>query len=221
MLFRSPRNLFRKGSTGAGVEERLRQSRNTQLAQDWSRDGRFVLYNEIAPDTHFDIWVLPVTPEGKPEADAKLYIRTPFNEQEGSFSPETSISGPRWVAYDSDESGRYEVYVDSFPEPRGKLRISTDGGTYPKWSPGGRELYYVSRDSKLMAVSLKMGTDSVEPSAPRELFSLSRVDTGESPYEVAADGRRFLVRAPPQRQAAQPLAVIVNWAAALKKGAAE
>jgi eukaryotic-like serine/threonine-protein kinase len=215
-----PRNLFRKKSTGAGDEERIRQSRNTQLAEDWSRDGRFVSYYEIAADTHFDLWVLPVTPDGKPEADPRPYIRTPFNEWHGIFSPETNPgSGPRWVAYESDESGRYEIYIDSFPEPRGRVRISKDGGLYPEWSPDGRELYYVSRDSKLMAVSLKMGTNALEPSAPRELFSLRAVDTGQRPYEVAPDGKRFLVRAVPQRQSAQPLTVIVNWPAALKQAA--
>jgi eukaryotic-like serine/threonine-protein kinase len=216
-----PRNLFRKDSTGAGHEERIRQSRNTQLAEDWSRDGRFVLYYEIAPVTNNDLWVLPVTPDGKPAGDARPYLRTPFNEWEGRFSPETNPgSGPRWVAYASNESGRNEIYVDSFPEPTGRVRISTDGGEYPEWGPGGRELYYVSRDSKLMAVSLKMGTGALEPSAPRELFSLRAVDTGNNPYEVASDGKRFLVGATPQRQAAQPLTVIVNWAAALKQGAA-
>jgi dipeptidyl aminopeptidase/acylaminoacyl peptidase len=223
ILFSSgfPRNLFRKDSTGAGHEERITQSRNTQLADDWSRDGRFVLYNEIAPDTNNDLWVLPVTPDGKPGGDARPYLRTPFSERHGSFSPETNPgSGPRWVAYESNESGRYEIYIDSFPEPRGRVRISTNGGEYPEWSPDGRELYYVSPDSKLMAVSLKMGTNTLEPSAPRELFSLRAVDTGQNPYEVAADGRRFLVRAVPQRQSAQPLTVIVNWPALLKKGAA-
>jgi hypothetical protein len=91
---------------------------------------------------------------------------------------------------------------------------------YPQWGPGGRELFYVSLDFKLMAVSLKLGADSVEPSAPRELFPLPIVDSGWSPYETAADGQRFLVRAVPQQQASQPLTVIVNWPALLKKGAA-
>jgi eukaryotic-like serine/threonine-protein kinase len=135
------------------------------------------------------------------------------------LSRNESWLGPRWVAYESNESGRYEIYIDSFPEPKGRVRISTDGGEYPEWSPDGRELYYVSRDSKLMAVGLKMGTDSVEPSTPRESFSLRATETGQSPYEVAADGRRFLVRATPQRQAAQPLTVIVNWPALFKQGA--
>jgi hypothetical protein len=185
---------------------------------DWSRDGRFVLYFEIAPGTNRDLWVLPVTPDGKPapETKARPYVRTPFTEWHARFSPEPS---PRWVAYQSNESGRFEVYIDSFPEPRNKIRISTEGGQYPQWGPGTRELFYVSPDYKLMSVSLKLGADSVEPSTPHELFLLPAIDDGlSSPYDVASDGQRFLVRATPQQQPTQALSVIVNWPALLKKG---
>ncbi|HEV2198793.1 MAG TPA: protein kinase [Bryobacteraceae bacterium] len=207
-------NLLSKESSGAGDEQRLTQSPNVQDPSDWSADGRWSLYYAIAPETGFDLWVLPMTPDGKPAGQAKPYLRTPFNENRGRFSPGPS---PRWVAYQSDDSGRYEVYIQAFPEPRAKFRISTGGGQYPQWGPGGRELFYVSPDLKLMAVSLKLGADSVEPSTPRELFPLPIVDNGWSPYDVAPDGQRFLVRAVPQQQASQPLTLIVNWPALLKK----
>jgi len=209
-------NLFRKESSGAGNEQRLTQSPNIQNPTDWSSDGRWALYFEFAPDTALDLWVLPMGPEGKPAGQAKPYLRTPFSESWGRFSPEPS---PRWVAYQSDESGRSEVYIQAFPEPRGNFRISTGGGQYPEWGSGGRELFYVSSDFKLMAVSLKLGADSVEPSTPRELFPLPAVDSGWPPYDTAPDGQRFLVRAVTQQQASQPLTVIVNWPALLKKGA--
>jgi hypothetical protein len=156
-----------------------------------------------------------VTPEGRPAEAAKPtpYLRTPFYEGQGRFSPETN-----WVAYTSDESGRYEVYIDTFPERRRKTPISTGGGQYPAWGAGGRELYFLSPDFKLMAVSLKLEPDSVEPSAVRELFPLPAVDTGYNPYEATPDGQRFLVRATPLQQAAEPLTVIVNWPALLRKG---
>jgi hypothetical protein len=160
-----------------------------------------------------------MTPQGRPAEGAKSisYLRTPFYEVQGRFSPETN---PHWVAYVSDESGRYEVYIDTFPERRRKTPISTGGGMYPAWGASGREVYYVSPDFKLMAVSLKLGTDFVEASAPRELFPLPGVENGYSPYEPAADGQRFLVRATPPQQTAEPLTVIVNWPALMKKGAA-
>ena len=219
ILFASsgPQNLFRKESSGAGNEQRLTQSPNIQVSTDWSADGRWALYHEIAPDTARDLWVLPITPEGRPAGQAKPYLRTPFNEWNGRFSPEPS---PRWVAYQSDESGRYEVYIQAFPEPRGKVPISTGGGQYPEWGPGGRELFYVSPDFKRMAVSLKLGADSVEPSTPREMLPLPVVDNGASLYDTTPDGQRFLVRAVSQQQASQPLTVIVNWPALLKQGAA-
>jgi Tol biopolymer transport system component len=217
VLFSSgtPRNLFRKDSSGAGNELRVSQSANNQFGMDWSSDGRWVLYSEITSATQRDLWVLPVAPGGAPVPDAtpKFYLRTPYNEHVGRFSPEAP---PKWVAYQSDETGRYEVYIQSFPEPRGATRISTGGGHYPQWGEGGRELFYVSLDNKLMAVNLKLGVDRVEASPPRELFVLPIAEDGFSPYCADPGGQRFLVRSTP-RTAAEPLTVIVNWPALLKK----
>ena len=120
------------------------------------------------------------------------------------------------MAYTSDESGRDEVYVQAFPEPRGKFQISTGGGLHPEWSPDGRELYFAAADNKLMAVGLKLGTDSVVPSTPRELFAVPAASGPFQKYAVAPDGKRFLVLAP--AGGSQPLEVIVNWPALLKKG---
>jgi dipeptidyl aminopeptidase/acylaminoacyl peptidase len=212
------RGLFFKDAGGAGSEQPL-ESSAYWIPYDWSRDGRFIVYAEVSPGTGADLWFLPVTPEGRPAAGAKprSYLRSPFFEALARFSPETN---PRWVAYVSDESGRYEVYVDTFPERHRKTPISTGGGLYPEWGADGRELYYTSPDLKLMAVSLKLGAESVEPSTPRELFPLPAVDTGYSPYQATSDGKRFLVRATPQQQAAEPLTFIVNWPALMRKAAA-
>jgi hypothetical protein len=215
----TPYNLYRKEASGAGNEQRLTNGPNLQGATDWSRDGRWILYTENGPDTQKDLWVLPMTAAGTiPEgAKPRSYLRTPANESGGRFSPEQS---PRWIAYQSDESGRNEVYVRAFPEPHGKFQISTAGGSYAQWGESGRELFYVSPTNRLMAVRLELGSDSVEPSAPRELFQLPSVDYyADRPYEVTADGRRFLVVAP--LHSLQPLTVIVNWPALLKKSASQ
>ena len=215
VMFRAgpPFNLYRKEASGAGTEQRVTESANRQWPNDWSRDGRLVLYYEIAPETQRDLWVLPVTPDGKPETGAKprAYLRTRFNEYQARFSPEAS---PRWVAYTSDESGRNEVYVQAFPEPRGKFQISTGGGTYPEWSPDGRELYFVSAEGKLMVAALKVGADSVAASTPRELFAVPPAGSFQ-PYAIAPDGKRFLVRAPVG--GSQPLEVVANWTALMKQ----
>jgi Tol biopolymer transport system component/predicted Ser/Thr protein kinase len=214
----APRNLFRKEASGTGAEQRLNQSPDNQYASDWSRDGRWLIYHQVSPGTGRDLWVMAMTAGGNVAAgDApRPYLKTPFNESWGRFSPEMP---PRWVAYHSDESGRAEVYIQAFPEPRSKVQVSTGGGQYPQWGAGGRELFYVSLDNKLMAASLKFGADSVEPSSPRELFALPVIESGLSPYDTTPDGQRFLVRATPE-YVGQPLTVIVNWPALMKNDAA-
>jgi hypothetical protein len=206
--------LFRKPS-GVGTEQALQFSPAVaHWATDWSHDGRSLLYFDIVPETQHDLWTLDTNPNGEPIPNSKPrpYLRTVFRETWGRFSPEAS---PRWVAYQSDETGKFEVYIQAFPEPRGPIPISTAGGEYPQWGAGGRELFYVSLESRLMAVSLKITGDSIEPSAPHELFPLPVADMGFSPYEAAPDDRRFLVRATPGLET-QPLTVIVNWPALLK-----
>jgi Tol biopolymer transport system component/DNA-binding winged helix-turn-helix (wHTH) protein len=213
VLFASdvPLNLFRKDASGAGEEQRLTRSPNPQFAMDWSRDGRFILYDEEAvPGNQRSLWILPVAPG---DAKPRPYLRTTFNEDMGQFSPDT-----RWVAFQSDETGRYEIYIDTFPEPREKVRISAGGGVLPQWGGDGRELFYISPDSLLMSVSLKPRGGSLVPSVPHALFPLLVMDTDVSPYEVARDGQRFLVLDTAQ-QGTQPLTVIVNWPALLNKAA--
>src|SRR5262249_48304647 len=149
--------LFRKDSGGSSEEQRVIDG--PKYAHDWSRDGRFLIYQENAPGTQRDLWVLPFTPEGKVPANAKPapYLRTEFSEWNARFSPEPS---PRWLAYQSNETGRYEVYITAFPEPRAKFPISTGGGQYPEWGAGGRELFYLAPDNKLMAVDLTITGDT-------------------------------------------------------------
>ena len=207
-----PFTMYRKDSSGAGSEERLIQTANTQIPNDWSRDGRFILYHGGSQGHRLGtLWILPMRPsEGQPRS----YGQTEFAEDMGRFSPDG-----HWIAFQSNESGRNEVYVDSFPEPRGRVRISTSGGTFPQWGASGRELFYVSADSKLMSVSLGLSAHSVKPSAPRVLFALGPYDAGLNPYIAARDGQLFLVNEWIENK--PPLTVIVNWPALVKKAAAQ
>jgi eukaryotic-like serine/threonine-protein kinase len=211
IVYRWRNAIYRKDPSGAGEEQRVTQAPALQSPTDWSRDGRMILFNQFSAGTATDLWVLPVTPDGNATGQARAYLHTQFSEQDGQFSPETN---PNWVAYSSNESGQYEVYVQAFPEARGKFQISSGGGRFPKWGAAGRELFYVSQNDKLMAVDLKLGADSLEPSAPRELFPLPTPTINFIPYDVTADGARFLVQAPPQQ--ASSLAVIVDWPALVK-----
>jgi hypothetical protein len=206
--------------TGTGGQALVLSGTNLRLATDWSRDGSTIFYYERFPAaTKSDLGTLAVTADGKVKDGAKprLYLSTPAQEAWARFSPEAN---PRWAAYQSDESGRDEVYIDTFPERRGAVRVSTGGGTYPQWGPisGDRsELFYVSGDSKLMVADLRLVQGRVEASPPHELFALAPAEAsaGSSPYDTAPDGQRFLVRTPVDT--IRPLTVVVNWPTLLKK----
>jgi dipeptidyl aminopeptidase/acylaminoacyl peptidase len=210
----APFNIFRINADGAGAEERVTQSPANQYISDWSNDGRFIIYAQMTGDTGYDLWTLEVTPEGKAVrgASPKPYVRAPFDQGEARFSPDD-----RWVAYESNDSGQSEIYVQAFPDPRNKFSVSIGGGTYPAWGDGGRELYYVSNDRKLMVVALTFGAGGIEASRPRELFPVPPTIAG-APFDLAPDGRRFLTMA--AGSTSQPLNVVVNWAALVKPPAA-
>ncbi|HYG09639.1 MAG TPA: hypothetical protein VD835_06675, partial [Pyrinomonadaceae bacterium] len=201
-------NLYQKLSSGAGGEELLLKTEDAKFANDWSPDGRHVLYNAMSRQS-FDLWVLPLFGERRPEP----FLRTDFQEVSGRFSPDG-----RWIAYVSDESGRFEVYVQSFPASGGKWQVSNGGGASPRWRRDGRELFYLSADGKLMAVEVDGSSDTFESGVPGPLFE-PRVGaiSGDSPYDVAADGRRFLVKVLVEENAPAPITVVLNWTTDLKR----
>jgi len=142
-------------------------------------------------------------------------LNGPFAEWQGRFSPE---SNPRWVAYQSDETGRNEIYIASFPDARRKLQVTAGGGTFPQWGPDGRELFYISGDGVLTVVSLRSGPDGLEPTSPQPLFPLAVPMYTASPFEVSPDGKRILVN---QAQPNTELDVVVNWPLLLQRQAAQ
>ena len=211
-------SIFWIRSDGAGEPQRLLESRNVVVPWSFSPDGRHLAYVEISPETGSDIGILPLDttdPDrpkpGKPEP----FLRTPADETIPGFSPDG-----RWIAYRSNESGINEIYVRPFPASvAGKWQISTGGGRFPIWGTHGKEIFYLTPQSRLMAVSLKLGAGSVEASAPHELFALPAGEHSLFPYDVTADGQRFLVATAPS-QSPDPLSVIANWPALLKRGSA-
>ena len=202
----APFNLYSKDAGGANAAQRLTESPNNQFSNDWSADGHWILFQENV-DGRTTLFALPAPPGN---GRATRYSRTDFNERFGRFSPDG-----RWVAFESDESGQFEVYVDSFPEPRGKIRISTNGGHSAQWGPGGRELFYVSADSMLMSAGMKLGPRDVEPSPLQALMRVNTVRGGGSAYAPSLDGQRFLVAEP--EKTVRPLRVIANWPALLHR----
>jgi len=157
-------------------------------------------------DTGFDIYILPTFGDRKPFAFAK----TSFNEFWPVFSPDG-----RFLAYQSNESGRNEIYVQTFPGPGGKWQVSTAGGAEAKWRGDGKEIQYRALDQNLMAVDVK--TDGgFEAGVPKALFP-ARVQPGiaRNRYVAASDGQRFLIVAPLKRESMTPTTVVLNWFAEL------
>ena len=196
-------NVYQKSSGGTGDDELLLKTPNNKLLNDWSADGRYLLYQESDPKTKEDLWVLPLFGDRKP----MRVLGTPFSEQNASFSPDG-----RWIAYESDENGTRHAYVQSFPVSGGKWQISTTFGAVPRWRPDGKELFF-GADGPLMAVDLT-GTvpgGQFKAGAPRELFQ-GLLPLGPHNYDVTPGGRRFLLLAAPTLSAGgSPIVVVLNW----------
>jgi Tol biopolymer transport system component len=171
---------------------------------DWSPDGRFILYGLAQKGGTQDIWVL----RSDDWRSRYAWLATPFDEAEARFSPDG-----RWVAYESNETGRREVFVRRFDPPGSRWQVSSQGGTAPKWSADGRELYFVSLDHQLMAVNVDVGS-TFDASAPRPLFELRRLQPNPqwpTPYAVSSDRQRILIGAVVDEGGDSPMSVVLNW----------
>ncbi|MGH9366633.1 MAG: protein kinase domain-containing protein [Thermoanaerobaculia bacterium] len=201
-------DLFEKTSSGEGEEKLLLENKEMKLASDWSRDGRYIAYSSRNPKTNWDVWVLPTFGDRKPIP----VVVGQFTEQVPAFSPDG-----RFLAYQSNESGRMEIYAQSFPGPGGKWQVSTAGGSDPVWRADGKELFYRAPDQKLMAVDIRIA-ESFQAGIPQPLF-LGRVQPGtaRNKFLATADGQRFLFVAPLGREAMTPTTVVLNWNAGLAR----
>ncbi len=206
-------DLYLKASNGTGEDELLFESKDAKGPTDWSRDGRFLIFVNTDAKTSEDLWALPVTGDKKPIP----LLRTQYREGQAQLSPDS-----RWLAYASNESGQYQVYVQPFAPGRdtpmtGKWQISTTGGEQPRWRGDGKELFYLDRDRKVMAVDVRATAQSFDRGAPRGLFD-SRINNFSRAYAPSPDGARFLMPVPQgARGEAPPLTVVVNWLSGVKK----
>jgi len=206
LIFSSPRNGFRdiyvKPSDGSREEKPLWISPSIKSPTSWSMDGKYLLFTDDN-----DVKILPLAGKKEPIP----YLVSKFREHFACFSP-----NDKWVAYMSDESGQWEIFVQAFPKSGGKWQISQNGGSQPRWGRKGKELFYIAPDKTLMSV--KVRTDGpFTAGIPKPLFK-TQVDNYENPnrYDVASDGKRFLINAPDKQSAASPVIVVVNWDAELQ-----
>jgi len=203
--------LYQKAASGLGAEKLLLNG--VGAPTDWSLDGRFIFYTALRDKSRGNIWVLPLADPAKPYP----LLNTAFEALQAQLSPDG-----RWLAYVSDESGSYEIYVQAFTQSgpdAGKLggdkrRISAAGGSQPRFRRDGQELFYVAADGVMMAVKRNGATFET----PKALFK-TRILTGlikpGIDYDVTADGQRFLIGT--QLGDATPVSVILNWTAGVKK----
>ena len=203
--------IFVRSASGGGEEELLAQSKiNVLVLNDWSPDGRYLMYTAGSPQTKLDLMLLPLTGDRKPAP----YLRTPSIERHGQFSPDG-----KWIAYSSNDSGRSEIYVQSFPAGPAKWPVSNGGGGFPRWRRDGKELFYLSPDNRIMAASVRAGPQGLEFGVPVALLRVGE-PTGNLayPYDVAPDGQRILALVPGGAPGdAATLTVLLNWETKLKK----
>jgi serine/threonine protein kinase len=197
-------DLHVKPVVGSERSERLFRAPGPQNPQDWSPDGRYVLYREEQPKG--GLWALPLTGDRKPIRVSE----TGFDEAAGEFSPDG-----RWIAYQSNESGRFEIYVQRFPSPQRRWRVSTDGGVQARWRHDGRELFYITPSNRLMAVpvQLDVANSTATIGTPVPLFTAPLGGSPQSEinrqYSVSPDDRRFLLDT--RLEITLPITVILNW----------
>lgn len=195
--------IFWKPADGSGSEEKLIGGEHPRVAQEFSRDGRFLAFSEVHPETGWDLWVLSLEGDRKPVP----FLKTPFAEAQPTFS----VDG-RWIAYTSNESGRFEIYVRPHPGPGRKIQVSPSGGSEPLWSRDGRELFYRSGD-RMLAVPVRRDPD-LSFGTPQILFE-SRAFRDTDPefrqYDVAPDGRFVMIEKEPAGTSRPQLRLVLNW----------
>ncbi len=197
-------NLYWQSADGAGDAERLTTSDHPQRAFSWTPDGKTLAFADIDPINRADIWVV----RGDDRKPRPL-VKTPFEDTGPAFSPDG-----RWIAYMSNQSGQYEVYVQAFPSGGRRWQVSTGGGALPFWNPKGGELLYQSRSGRdVMAVAVTTSPE-FRPGTPARLF-----ETTDQLFDVMPDGRFVMVRLNP-RAAVTELEVVFNWFEEVRRKAA-
>ena len=200
--------LFIKSSANIGNEDVLLADGSDKYPLSFSPDGKFLLYQVTRPAPQ-DLWILPMSGDRKPFP----FLATPANELSGQFSP-----NGRWIAYRSNQTGVNEVYVSPFPGPGKAERVSPNGGQNPKWRADGQELFYTTATDAIMSVDVDSTGSTLVVGRPRQLFVAPFERQGQSWFDVAPDGQKFLVNLRGDRRAeTSPITLVVNWLESVRR----
>ncbi|MGC2818058.1 MAG: protein kinase [Candidatus Sulfotelmatobacter sp.] len=198
-----------KAADGSGAEKTLIAEQNNYHYPAWSPDGKYLTYMWGDGEKMVSLWMVPVAGDAKPAA-----IVQPPSAQSNFYSYRISPDS-RWVAYVSDESGMEELYITSFPEGKGKWKVSSNGAAYPAWRADGKELFYQNLANDFFACPIAMKGSEIEVGTPQRLFNTTAPGVGIS-FDVSADGKRLLINHA-EEEAQAPLQLLTNWTAELKK----
>jgi len=181
-----------------------------ELPRSFSPDGHFLVYDRrlAKSETGYHLWVLPLSGDGKPFP----VVQDAFDESLPAVSPDG-----KWMVYQSNESGRREIYITAFPAGGAKWQVSTSGGISAKWRRDGKELVFLDPTDKIVAVDVNASGNAVRLGTPHDLFQTVGIQREYGPFDVSADGKKFLLNSGNLKEGSDPFTLVLNWPAELKK----
>jgi serine/threonine protein kinase len=204
-------HIYSKSADGSGPERAVLETNDTvEVPARASSDGRYLVYyrRENKNDATFHIWALPLFGDGKPFP----VVQTAFDENAAAVSPDA-----KWMAYQTNESGRREIYITAFPAGGAKWQVSTNGGISPRWRRDGKELFFLDPADKMVAVDVNASGSAVRLGVPHDLFQTAAIQREYGPFDVTADGKRFLINSGNLKEGSDLFTLVLNWPAELKK----
>jgi len=204
-------HISAKAADGSGSDRVVLETPGSlEIPLSISSDGRYLAYlrKDLAKDAGSHIWVLPLFGDGKPFP----IVQDAWSEKDAQISP-----NGKWMAYVSNDSGRNQVYITPFPSGGAKWQVSRDGGSSPKWRGDGKELFYLDNSDNIVAVDVIASGSAIDLGVPHVLFQAVGIQRDYGPYDVTADGKKFLINSGNIAQGGEPLTLVQNWLEAIKK----
>jgi len=209
-------HIYGRAADGNGSEQTILEDAGAStVPYSLSPDGHYLVYSSRQlndPKNNVDLWLLPLSADGKPSDKPFPIVQTPFDD----LNPEVSPNG-KYMAYQNNESGRTEIYLTTFPSGGARWQVSTSGGVDARWRGDCKELFFLDPSDSLMAVDVDMSAGTPRLGVPHPLFQVMGVQRQVGSYVVTSDGKKFLVNSGSTKQGTDPLTMVLNWTAELKK----